>query len=95
VDVLFAGKLLAEETVAEMSAEVRRNAGYGLGVQILDLAGYRALGHTGGVEGYLGAAFCMPEAGLCLAVMSNDWRGGDLWGLAETLIGIAAGPEQG
>jgi D-alanyl-D-alanine carboxypeptidase len=86
---LFSGGLLDPATVAEMTTE--RGAGYGLGVEVLEFAGQRAVGHRGGMEGYLGGVFCLGDSGPCLAVMSNDWRGGDLWALIETLAGIAAG----
>ena len=88
---LFGGDLLDPATVDEMTTEVSGGSGYGLGVEILEFDGHPAFGHRGGMEGYLGGVFCLPETGVCLAVLSNDWRGGDLWGLVGTLAGIAAG----
>jgi D-alanyl-D-alanine carboxypeptidase len=88
---LFGGELLDPATVDEMTTEVSRGSGYGLGVEILEFGGHPAVGHRGGMEGYLGGVFCMPGTGVCLAALSNDWRGGDLWGLVGTLVDIAAG----
>jgi D-alanyl-D-alanine carboxypeptidase len=87
----FAGDLLDPTTVDEMTTEVAGGSGYGLGVEILEFGGHRALGHRGGIEGYLGGTFCLPETGVCLTVLSNDWRGGNLWALVGTLADIAAG----
>jgi D-alanyl-D-alanine carboxypeptidase len=91
VAALFFGDLLEPATIGEMTTEVARGAGYGLGVELLEFAGHRAVGHRGGMEGYLGGAFCLPDEDVCLAVLSNDWRGGNLWGLVGTLVEIAAG----
>lgn len=89
---LFGGALLEPATVAAMVTPgdgFGEGAEYGLGVEVISLAGHSAWGHRGGVRGYLAAVFFFPHDGTAVAVITNSWGGGDFWALLDTLSDIA------
>ena len=51
-------------------------ATYGLGVEILEVAGRTVWGHRGGLPGYQSALFYLPDAGVVLAVCANSTEPG-------------------
>jgi CubicO group peptidase (beta-lactamase class C family) len=57
---------------AELSALQPNFLGYGLGLNIVDYRGRKALMHTGGLPGYLSKVFWIPEAGLGVSVLTNQ-----------------------
>jgi CubicO group peptidase (beta-lactamase class C family) len=57
---------------AELAALQPNFLGYGLGLNIVDYRGRKALMHTGGLPGYLSKVFWIPDAGLGIAVLTNQ-----------------------
>jgi len=50
--------------------------GYGLGLGIRDYRGHKALMHTGGLPGYVSRVAMIPDAGVGVAVLTNQESGG-------------------
>jgi D-alanyl-D-alanine carboxypeptidase len=67
---LYAGDVVSEASRAEMLTFRRRDE-YGLGTRTRDFAGYRAVGHLGGIRGYELAMWYFPEQGASIVVLSN------------------------
>ena len=67
---LFAGGLISDESLAEMTAP-GVNPGYGLGVGIEDIDGRLAYSHGGGTPAFRTRALYLPEMDLSLAVNAN------------------------
>ena len=49
--------------------------GYALGLIVTDYRGRKVLTHTGGLPGYVSMVFCVPDAGLGIAVLTNQESG--------------------
>jgi D-alanyl-D-alanine carboxypeptidase len=89
---LFSGDLMAPGSLQAMvtpSDEIGEGAEYGLGVQVVEADGRPALGHYGGIPGYLSALLHFPDTGITMAVASNAWGAGDLWELVDGLASLA------
>jgi D-alanyl-D-alanine carboxypeptidase len=77
---LYAGGVLESSTVQEMLDDVsqteryRPTVPYGLGVQLTEIGGEPALGHSGRLLGFRSAARFMPESGMTIAVLTNQSR---------------------
>jgi D-alanyl-D-alanine carboxypeptidase len=72
---LFGGELVSPETLALMVTPgdtYGEGATYGLGIEILELAGHQVWGHRGGMPGYQSALFYLPASGVLLAVCANS-----------------------
>ena len=85
---LFGGGLLSPATVSLMVTPGDRTgegATYGLGVEILEVAGRTVWGHRGGLPGYQSVVFYLPDAGVVLAVCANSTEPG-FPGLREVLV---------
>lgn len=65
------GSVLTDETVTAMCTPILDGAGYGLGVRLGEVGGYRTLGHGGLMGGVSTALLVMPELDLSLAVLVN------------------------
>jgi D-alanyl-D-alanine carboxypeptidase len=69
-DALFAGDVLEPEMRSAMLAF--NDAGYGLGVQRLELAGVRGIGHTGLLDTYTALLLHLPEDGVTIALLVDQ-----------------------
>jgi CubicO group peptidase (beta-lactamase class C family) len=65
-------RLLTQDLAGQMLTPQPPAAGYGLGTEVTDSAGYRRFGHTGGNVGYNCFSHAWPDAGAALAVMTNS-----------------------
>ena len=94
---LYTGAVLAPEDLDLMVGDVAATAiykpriPYGLGVQAIVVGGYRTLGHSGRLLGSQGAVRYLPDAGLTIAVLTNQSRSDPAKILVE-LLRIAAPP---
>jgi D-alanyl-D-alanine carboxypeptidase len=74
----FAGDLippsLLDEATTSVADESGESARYGLGVEILEVNGAVAWGHTGGIHGYRAAAMWFPDDGIGVVVLLNALR---------------------
>jgi D-alanyl-D-alanine carboxypeptidase len=77
--VLFTGKWLAPETVAQMidtteapEADIPLQVGYGLGVAKMVVDGESVYGHTGIIPGFSSIALHNLEHGFTIVVLSNE-----------------------
>ncbi len=77
---LYAGGVLAGESVQEMLDDIARTEAYrpsvpyGLGVQLLDIDGDRSLGHSGRLLGFRSAMRWLPDRDIAIAVLTNQSR---------------------
>lgn len=76
-------------------AATRANfAAYGLGWSLRDYRGYKLVGHTGGLPGYVSRVVLVPELRLGIAVLTNqEERGGydaPTWTLLDAYLGAPA-----
>jgi D-alanyl-D-alanine carboxypeptidase len=87
------GQVLGPDMQAQMLADVARTVKlhaaipYGLGIQRVTLNGYTALGHTGRYLGIRNMVRYLPQAGVTIAVLTNQ----SLWDpnrIASTLLKI-------
>jgi CubicO group peptidase (beta-lactamase class C family) len=73
---LYGGELISEGSLERMTTPYVLNngnaTGYGYGLAPRDLRGRRAIGHGGGINGYVTDAFYLPEEDLFVAVFSNS-----------------------
>lgn len=60
------------EPPAPLAALRPQFLGYGLGLGIRDYRGRRVLTHTGGLPGYASLVYMIPEAGLGVAILTNQ-----------------------
>ncbi len=72
------GEVLPAEVQAAMIADsavtqaMAAGVGYGLGIRVISLDGRRALGHSGRFLGFRSVVAYVPEAGLSIAVLTNQ-----------------------
>ena len=77
---LYGGGVLQAGSVQEMLDAVARTeryrpaVPYGLGVQLVDVAGKPSLGHSGRLLGFRSAVRYLPDSGLTIAVLTNQSR---------------------
>ena len=77
---LYDGDALSEATIRTMVGDVTSTARYrpaipyGLGVQAVDIGGHRALGHSGRLLGFRSLVRWLPDAGITIAVLTNQSR---------------------
>lgn len=77
---LYAGKVLREDSVQAMVADVglteRYQPGvpYGLGVQALEVGGRSTLGHSGRLLGFRSVVRWLPDQDVAIAVLTNQSR---------------------
>jgi D-alanyl-D-alanine carboxypeptidase len=65
---LFSGDLLSENSLKEMTTI---ESGFGLGLHQAPFHEYTAIGHSGGIDGFLSNAFYLPEKNLSVAFCTN------------------------
>nr|MBS0037152.1 beta-lactamase family protein [Saprospiraceae bacterium] len=78
---LFQGDLLKKETLEEMTS---LKDGFGMGLFQVPFYDKRALGHTGGIDGFQSVAVYFPEENLSVAYLSN----GVDYPMNDILIGV-------
>jgi D-alanyl-D-alanine carboxypeptidase len=94
---LYGGSVLAPMTRVGMLVDVAATGArkatlpYGLGVQSIDIAGRRALGHTGRLLGFRSIVRWLPSEGVAIAVLTNQSRT-DPGPVAESLLRLALAP---
>lgn len=91
---IFGGVLLRPESVEQMvrpSPTGYGDMGYGLGVRLGSLDGYRKLGHTGGYESTLAAAAYYPDDSLAVVVLLNTDGAVEAWDLEARVARLALG----
>jgi D-alanyl-D-alanine carboxypeptidase len=72
------GEVLPPDVQAAMIADaavtqaMRAGVGYGLGIRVIPVDGRRALGHSGRYLGFRNVVLYVPEAGLSIAVLTNQ-----------------------
>ena len=94
---LYGGSVLAPMTRVGMLVDVAATGArkatlpYGLGVQSIDIAGRRALGHTGRLLGFRSIVRWLPSEGVAIAVLTNQSRT-DPGPIADSLLRLALTP---
>lgn len=94
---LYAGRVLEPASVRAMvddaarTARYRAGVPYGLGVQVVDVANERTLGHSGRLLGFRSVVRHLQDAGFTIAVMTNQSRT-DPAIIARALLKIAQAP---
>lgn len=87
---LIAESLLKPESYKEMFTEVKLKDGkgthYGLGVEVMDRGGHRSIEHSGEVSGFVSDNEVLVDAGVAVAVLTNQ----DAVGAASTIAGLVA-----
>ena len=76
---LFGGGLVSPASLTQMVTpgdSFGEGTTYGLGVEILEVAGHTVWGHRGGMPGYQSALFYLPESGVVVAVCGNSTEPG-------------------
>ena len=77
---LYGGGVLDADSVQEMVDDVARterygpSVAYGLGVQLTEIVGHEALGHSGRLLGFRSAVRYLPDSGVTIAVLTNQSR---------------------
>lgn len=77
---LYGGVVLGDQSlkaVIDDAARIQRyrpTVPYGLGVQLVEIAGQPSLGHTGRLLGFRSAVRYLPETGMTIAVLTNQSR---------------------
>lgn len=91
------GEVLPADVHAEMVADaavtqaMAAGVGYGLGIRVISLDGRRALGHSGRFLGFRSVVAYVPEAGVSIAVLTNQGTY-DPAKIATRLLKVAAPP---
>ncbi len=95
---LYGGRVLAKGTLGLMVADARATARlrpdipYGLGVQLVELDGRAALGHSGRLAGFRSVVRHLPGEGITIAVLTNQSTQ-DPARIARALVRIAIGAQ--
>jgi hypothetical protein len=63
---------IGDPPVPELNALRPQFRGYGLGLEIADYRGHKVLRHSGGLAGYVSYVMRVPDAGLGVAVLTNQ-----------------------
>lgn len=91
---LYGGVVLREQSRKAVIGDAARvqqyrpTVPYGLGVQLIDIAGQPTVGHSGRLLGFRSAVRFLPETGLTIAVLTNQSRT-DPGIIVEALLSIA------
>lgn len=91
---LMEQSVLSPESYKQMFTEVKLKDGkgthYGLGVEVTDLDGHRAIEHSGEVTGFVSDNVVLPDDGVAVAVTTNHMAGGASE-IADLIAGYLAG----
>ncbi|MFT5676567.1 MAG: CubicO group peptidase (beta-lactamase class C family) [Paraglaciecola sp.] len=86
------GKLITKESYQLMTSPVKLNDGtmsqYGFGLGLYTINKYKAIGHGGGIHGFVTNAFYLPEEDLYVAVL-NNYDSGNPGDIARLLAATA------
>lgn len=86
------GKLITPESYQQMISPTKLNDGsfaqYGFGLGLFKLNKYEAIGHGGGIHGFVTNAFYLPEKDLYVAVL-NNFDSGNPGDIARMLAAVA------
>ncbi|MDE3201243.1 MAG: beta-lactamase family protein [Acidobacteriota bacterium] len=86
--------VLSKDSYKQMFTEVKLKDGkgthYGLGVEVTDLDGHRAIEHSGEVTGFVSDNVVLPDDGVAVAVTTNHMAGGASE-IADLIAGYLAG----
>jgi CubicO group peptidase (beta-lactamase class C family) len=86
---LIAKSLLSSESYKQMFTEVKLKDGksthYGLGVSVIDQNGHTVIEHSGEVSGFVSDNAAVVDAGVAIAVLTNQ----DAVGAASTIVKLA------
>jgi D-alanyl-D-alanine carboxypeptidase len=100
VRALYGGNVISTDAVREMidgalvTGAYRPRVPYGLGVQLVDLDGHRALGHSGRFTGFRSVVRWLPDERVAIAVLTNQSRI-DPAIIAKALVRIALEDQAG
>jgi CubicO group peptidase (beta-lactamase class C family) len=87
---LIAQSILKPESYKQMFTEVKLKDGkgthYGLGVEVIDRDGHRSIEHSGEVSGFVSDNEVLVDAGVAVAVLTNQ----DAVGAASTIAHLIA-----
>jgi CubicO group peptidase (beta-lactamase class C family) len=77
---ILARSILSSESYKNMFTEVKLKDGkgthYGLGVEVTEESGHRAIEHSGEVTGFVSDNVVLPDDGVAVAVLTNHMAGG-------------------
>jgi len=77
---ILARSVLSSESYKKMFTEVKlkngRGTHYGLGVEVTEESGHRAIEHSGEVTGFVSDNLVLPDDGVAVAVLTNHMAGG-------------------
>jgi D-alanyl-D-alanine carboxypeptidase len=77
---ILARSILSSESYKKMFTEVKLKDGkgtrYGLGVEVTEESGHRAIEHSGEVTGFVSDNLVLPDDGVAVAVLTNHMAGG-------------------
>jgi CubicO group peptidase (beta-lactamase class C family) len=86
--------ILSSDSYREMFAEVKLKDGkgthYGLGVEVTEQGGHRAIEHSGEVTGFVSDNLVLPDDGVAVAVLTNHMAGGASQ-IADLVAAVVAG----
>ena len=86
------GKIITKESYQQMISPTKLNDGsfaqYGFGLGLFKLNKYDAIGHGGGIHGFVTNAFYLPEEDLYVAVL-NNFDSGSPGDIARMLAAVA------
>ena len=91
---LSAGELVSSELLAEAYSDTRlpdgRSTGYGYGWGVGTLGRLKTIEHGGGINGFTAYEMKVPEAGLYIAILSNNEAAGPLVGTGTLAFRVAS-----
>lgn len=91
---LIAQTILKPESYKAMFTEVKlkdgRGTKYGLGVEVTEESGHRAIEHSGEVTGFVSDNVVLPDDGVAVAVLTNHMAGGASQ-IADLVVTAVAG----
>lgn len=88
-DALFSGKILNEQSMAQLTAFVGANE-YGLGISRKMVAGLSVIGHSGEIRGYSSVIFRVPALRANIVVLTNSIPSNPL-GVAAAIVRVLRG----
>ena len=82
-------EMMSPQTIIRVNAPGPYNthfAAYGLGFFLTDIAGYKQVTHTGGLEGMVTQVTMIPELGLGIIVLTNQQEGGAFRSITNQIL---------
>lgn len=93
---LHDGAVLSDSVYEEMVSPGRLADGtelrYGMGLALPEDEGHPAIGHFGGVSGFVSATLYYPGTEVTVVVLQNTWGPRTAWGLADELADLVLEP---